>query len=203
MNDLKEIVFYFAGGSKLVPVDIAKSISERFEDIGNPIVLNPPQGGNAPLVIFQDNKNMKITVTQMTVNMVIDSGEIKKIDTIIFDLVDLFEQLNIKFVKMGLVYSIFLSRELKSAIYNKILNDDYIPDDLEDVRLAWYKKLNTKVGVLNCWERIITDSSKFDEVLFQFDFNTLPTDEINFDMKFIKNILKVAEEYSEERIDVL
>ena len=32
MEDVREIVLYFKNGSRLVPIDIAKSLSDRFED---------------------------------------------------------------------------------------------------------------------------------------------------------------------------
>ena len=46
MKDLKEVVLYFKEGCPLVPVDIAKSITDRFKEIGNPIVLNPASNTN-------------------------------------------------------------------------------------------------------------------------------------------------------------
>jgi hypothetical protein len=71
MNDVREIVLYFKEGCPLVPVDIAKSISDRFKEIGSRVVLTPETNSNQPLVIFKENTEMMLTVGQMTVNMVV------------------------------------------------------------------------------------------------------------------------------------
>ncbi len=113
MDDLREVVLYFKEGCSLVPIDIAKSICDRFKDIGSPLVLTPEENTNQPLVVFKENPEMMITVGRMTVNMVIHEKHFEKMDTIIFDLVDLFNELNINFSSIGLIYSIFLSEKDK------------------------------------------------------------------------------------------
>lgn len=197
MDDIREVVLYFKKGCKLVPFDIAKAISDRFKDIGSPGIFNPEN--SQPLVVFKENPEMMITVTLMTVNLVVSEKYFKKLDTVIFDLIDLFSDLEIEFTKIGLIYSMFLSEKNKDIFKNKLLKTDNIPEDIEDYNVSFYRKLDFKDTKLNCWERLITNSDQFNELLIQFDFNTLSDEEVNIDMKFIKELLKVSNNYIEER----
>ena len=96
MKDMREVVLYFGDGCKLVPIDIAKSLSDRFEELGKPLVLTPEASQKtAPLVVFKDNPDFMATVTQMTINLVVNHTYFEKLETIIFDVVDAFDDLNI------------------------------------------------------------------------------------------------------------
>ena len=201
MDDLREIVLYFKEGCSLVPIDIAKSISDRFKDIGSPLVLTPEENPNQPLVIFKENPEMMVTVGRMTVNMVIQEKYFEKMDTIIFDLVDLFNELNITFGNIGLIYSVFLSEKDKEIITNKIFNIDNLPSDINEFNTAFFKKLKFKKEYLNCWERLMTNSESFNGLLVQFDINCLSIQSIDLDMKFIRELLKIVNDYTEERLD--
>ena len=201
MDDLREIVLYFKEGCPLVPIDIAKSISDRFKDIGSPVVLTPEEKSNQPLVLFKENPEMLVTVGMMTVNMVIQEKYFEKMDTIIFDLVDLFNELNITFTNIGFIYSIFLSEKDKDIITKKVFNIDNLPKDVEEYNTAFFKKIKFKNEYLNCWERLITNSEQFKGLLVQFDINCLSIPSVDLDMKFIREILKEVNTYTEERIE--
>ena len=199
MNDIREVVLYFKEGCRLVPFNIAKAISDRFDEIGSPTILNPEVNSNQPMVIFKENEQMMITVTQMTVNLVVTEKHFKKLDTIIFDLVDLFDEIDIEFVKIGIIFSIFLSEKNKEIFMNKLLNTNNIPDDVEDFNVSLYRKIDFRKTKLNCWERVITNSEQFNDLLIQFDFNTLSEEVVNIDMKFIRELIDVSDKYIEER----
>ena len=201
MDDRREVVLYFKGGSKLVPLDIANSMSERFKDLGNPLLLNPDGQGVQPLVVFNENPEMMISVTQMTVNMIVDNKNFDKLDTIIFDLVDLFNDLDISFVRMGIVYSMFLNKKSKDYVMTELVKNSLVPDDVIDFNLSFFKKVDLKKEKINCWERYITGNEKFDDLLVQFDFNSEVDENKDFNMKYIKEFIKVADNYIEGRID--
>ena len=202
MDDLREIVLYFKEGCPLVPVDIAKSICDRFKDIGSPVVLTPEENSNQPLVLFKENPEMMVTVGRMTVNMVVQEKYFEKMDTIIFDLVDLFNELNITFTNIGFIYSIFLSEKDKEIITKKIFNMDNLPSDVEEFNVAFFRKIKYKNDYLNCWERLITNSDNFKGILTQFDINCLSIPNVDLNMKEIRNLLKVVNQYVEERIEL-
>ena len=49
MNDVREIVLYFGDGSKLVPVDIAKGLTDRYPD-----EMLPPDSMGSAMVDDED-----------------------------------------------------------------------------------------------------------------------------------------------------
>ena len=141
-----------------------------------------------------------ITVTLMTVNVVINHSYFDKMDTIIFDLVDMFDELNVSLSRMGIVYSLFYNSDKKEKLLDKMFNSDVLPDDMEDFRVSFFKKIESKIGTINCWERIITDKERMNDLLYQFDFNTNYDKNADFNMKFIKEIISIADEYIDSRV---
>ena len=61
--------------------------------------------------------------------------------------------------------------------------------------------LQNKFGYINCWEKFITDSTNFKDLLIQYDINTPVDENISFDMKYIKEFIVTANDYIEKRID--
>jgi hypothetical protein len=102
---------------------------------------------------------------------------------------------------MGIVYYIFLSNQHKLNATNKLIESSLIPDDVLEFNIAFYKQLKLKKEPINCWERLITNSEKFDDLLVQFDFNTENDPNRDINMKYIRDFIKLCDEYSEERID--
>lgn len=201
MKDLKEVVLYFKEGCPLVPVDIAKSITDRFKEIGNPIVLNPASNTNEPLVIFKDNQEFMLTVGTATVNIVVEEKHFDELDTIIFDLVDLFNDLKVEFTNIGLISSLFLSEKHKDICFNKIFNKESLPDGISDFNVSFFKEIDFRKEKINCWERLITNNNQYSELLVQFDINCLTIKKLDLDMKLIREFLKTANSYIEERLD--
>ena len=69
-----------------------------------------------------------------------------------------------------------------------------------DFRVSFFKRLESKLGTINCWERIITDKERMSDLLYQFDFNTNYDKNADFNMKFIKEIISMADEYIDSRV---
>ncbi len=78
---------------------------------------------------------------------------------------------------------------------------DNIPSDIQEFNTAFYKRIKYKNDYLNCWERLITNSEQFKGLLVQFDINCLAIPSIDLNMKFIRELLKIVDEYTKERID--
>lgn len=75
-------------------------------------------------------------------------------------------------------------------------------EDIKDFNLSWYKELEMSIGVVNCWERLITDHLDFNDLLCQYDINTPVKDKINLDMKYIKTFIKEADNYIDKRTNL-
>ena len=70
-----------------------------------------------------------------------------------------------------------------------------------ELNLSWYRKIDFRSSYINCWERVITDTVNFKDLLLQYDINTLVGEKVDIDMKFIKDFFKTADDYVEKRID--
>jgi hypothetical protein len=56
-----------------------------------------------------------------------------------------------------------------------------------------------RYGVDNVNHRIVTDSTAYDNLLVQYDFNTPIDVTYSFDMRSIKEFLKVSHDYMKKR----
>ena len=128
-----------------------------------------------------------------------ESKYFKSLSTVVFDIVDAFESVGCSFNRIGYVTSIFLSEKYIDIYKKHYLNVDNLNDVLE-LNLSWYLKLQTSKVSLNCWEKIITNKLEFPDLLVQYDINTPVDKEITTDMKFIKEFFKVSEDFIESRM---
>lgn len=101
---------------------------------------------------------------------------------------------------MGYISSIFMPSNYVDKVKDRFLCVDEL-EDIEDFNLSWYRSFNNKFGSINCWERFITNAVDFKDLLIQYDFNTPVQENINFEMKYIKEFIKTANDYIESRTD--
>jgi hypothetical protein len=73
---------------------------------------------------------------------------------------------------------------------------------MEEFQLFLYKELSTKYGNINAWERVITEGNRKHELLMQYDFNSRQDEKQEFDMKYIKEFIKVSNDYIESRTNI-
>ena len=198
MNDSKEICLYFDKDIKYNPIDIAKEIQDRYKEIGNPVVLPTSNNKDFPVIIFQDNPEFFLRSGFNTLNFVVNHTYFKKLETIIFDLIDIFEDKDVKFVRIGYVCNQYLNKDAVDKYRKEYLNDKKTAD-MEEYQIYLFKELNTKYGNINSWERVISEGNKRHDLLLQYDFNSKQEDKIDFDMKYIKEFIKVSNEYIESR----
>lgn len=200
MKDTKELVLYFKENTNYIPLDVAKEILNRYEELGNPIILPESNNKNMPLIVFNTNPDFQIQANTKTFTIVVNHNYFDKLSSIIFDIVDALEEFKCEFVRLGYISNVFLSPKYVKIAQDRFLKMDNL-EGISDINLSWYKKLEMKYGYINCWERMITDSINFKDLLCQYDFNSLVNDEINLDMKYIKEFIKLADEYIEKRTD--
>jgi len=198
MNDSKEICLYFEKNSTYNPIDIAKEIQNRYKEIGEPIVLPVSNNKDLPLIVFQNNSDFYLRCNYHTLNFVVNHTYFKKIETIIFDLIDLFEESNVKFIRIGYICNIYLSSNLVDKYKKLYLKEDKV-SDMEEYQIYLFKELKTKYNNINSWERIFSEGNNKHDLLLQYDFNSRHEDKIDFDMKYIKEFIKVSNEYIESR----
>ncbi len=198
MNDSKEICLYFDKNVNYNPIDIAKEIQDRYKELGSPVILPVSNNKEVPTIIFQENPEFFLRCNFNTLNFVVNHTYFKKLETIIFDLIDIFEEYNVKFIRIGYVCNIYMTHDKVDMYKNIYLKEDKTKD-MEEFQLYLFKELSTKNGNINSWERIISEGNKKHDILLQYDFNSKQEDKIDFDMKYIKEFIKVSNDYIESR----
>ena len=199
MKNTKEIILFYEGKNDFNLEDVAKELLSRYDCLGDATIV-PRNEENIFLLVFNKCSELQIEVNDKNVLIVMKHSYFSELHSIVFDVVDTFEMFDVKFSRIGYISSNFESPSRIEEIKEKYLKTDEFKDVLE-INLNWYKKLDFNSTYLNCWERIITDSANFPDLLLQYDINTNVKDKVDIDMKFIKEFFRVADEYIEKRVN--
>ena len=199
MKNTKEIILFYEKVPDFNLTDIAKEILDRYEYLGEPTII-PRNENNTFLVVFNKNSELQIQINDKNVFIVMKHSYFNSLNSIVFDVVDTFEMFNTKFSRIGYISSNFESPLKIEKAKEKYLNVEEFKDVLE-LNLSWYRKIDFRSSYINCWERVITDTVNFKDLLLQYDINTLVGEKVDIDMKFIKDFFKTADDYVEKRID--
>ena len=202
MNDTKEIVLFFKeDANKFSLVDISKELMNRYHELGEPTLLPDNGKTKSPLILFNSNPDFQIQISRVSLNFVINHVYFDKLATIIFDIVDTFEEVKCKFFRIGYISSIFMAPQYIKKVQDKFLKLENV-EGIKEFNLSWYKVLENKYGTINCWERFITDSTDFQDLLIQYDFNTPIDVNVDFEIKYIKEFIKTANNYMDSRMNL-
>lgn len=199
MKNMKEIILFYEKVPDFNLTDIAKEILDRYEYLGEPTII-PRNENNTFLVVFNKNSEFQIEINDKNVLIVMKHSYFNDLNSIVFDVVDTFEMFDTKFSRIGYISSNFESPLKIEKSKEKYLNVEEFKDVLE-LNLSWYRKINFRSSYINCWERVITDTVNFKDLLLQYDINTLVGEKVDIDMKFIKDFFKTSDDYIEKRID--
>lgn len=199
MKNTKEIILFYEKVPDFNLTDIAKEILDRYEYLGEPTII-PRNENNTFLVVFNKNSELQIEINDKNVFIVMKHSYFNSLNSIVFDVVDTFEMFDTKFSRIGYISSNFESPLKIEKAKEKYLKVKEFKDVLE-LNLSWYRKINFRSSYINCWERVITDTVNFKDLLLQYDINTLVGEKVDIDMKFIKDFFKTSDDYIEKRID--
>ena len=199
MKNTKEIILFYEKVPDFNLTDIAKEILDRYEYLGEPTII-PRNENNTFLVVFNKNSELQIEINDKNVFIVMKHSYFNVLNSIVFDVVDTFEMFNTKFSRIGYISSNFESPLKIEKAKEKYLNVEEFKDVLE-LNLSWYRKIDFRSSYINCWERVITDTVNFKDLLLQYDINTLVGEIVDIYMKFIKDFFKTADDYVEKRMD--
>ena len=201
MKDTKEIVLFFKEDTKFTPLKVAQELLSRYPELGNPLVLPESANKKAPLIVFNENSEIQMQTNFINFTLICNYKYFHKIKEIIFDIVDTLEGEGATFSRIGMVASIFLSPKYVERAQERYLNMEEL-DDIEEMNVSWYRKLGISSGYINCWERLITDSSNFNDLLCQYDFNTPIDTDVTLDMKYIKEFINITEDFIDDRTNI-
>ena len=92
MKDNKEVVLFFDINTNFDSLSVAKELSSRYPELGNPTILPPTNDPKSPLIVFKENPDFRLVVSLSNVNFIINHTYFDNIASIAFDMVDAFEE---------------------------------------------------------------------------------------------------------------
>src|SRR5574344_22695 len=193
MNDIKEIVLYYKDGNVTYKeLDVAKELQDRYPELGKPILIREGNNTNKTAIIFDNLKEFKIEINHINVSFLIYHSYFDKINSLIFDCIDIFDSQHVAFKRIGYLSNINISDSLKDILENKYLN----VDNIKGVPyLNVFNEIEVKGYKVNIWERI-----DFEHKIIKYDFNTNQNEEVKFDMKFIKEFTSSSNSFMDGRL---
>lgn len=200
VKDTKEIVLFFKENTTFPPVSVANEMKNRYEELGDPLVLPENEKTGGTLFVFNQNPSFQMQCRKDHFTIVVDHTYFEKITSIVFDMIDAFSEYSCEFKRIGYISNVFLSPKYIETMKKKYLKVEEF-EEVDDINMGWHREIMVKDTHVNCWERMITDQHHFKDLLCQYDFNTSVSEEILLDMKYIKAFFKAANETIESRTD--
>lgn len=200
MYDTKEVVLFFNKEVNFESFDVAKEITKRFPQIGDAIILPNSKNLRQPVILFSSSEVIKIQISKISVNILVNHTLFDELTSGVFDLIDLFEGFDCSFNRIGYIASFLISPRDKEILENKYLKMEKLKD-VTDYSMSFYHEIKTKENNLNAWERITYDSANLKDVLYQFDINSKENDQITFDMKYLKRFFKDANNFIDKKVN--
>ena len=193
----KQIVVFFEKGTKVDGASLAAKLSEKFKELGDPIVLPVNENDLAqPLIIFNRGE-LELSVSVFDVNIIYAKKNHEKFYNLIVDILSFFEELDYYFERLGYITTIFHSKKEKQKFIENNLKSDKLVDT--EFNLSWYtKELIDSVSV-NVWQREVTDLMNKIELVSVFDINTPRDESYNITSEFVDNFLKKCDKYIESK----
>lgn len=202
MKNTKEVILFYERDVTLNLNEVATEILNRYEFLGDPIIIPSNEQEKKFLLVFNKYPDLQIEVNNKNIIIVMHHNYFEQLHSIVFDIIDALEGFDVKFSRIGYISSNFESPLKIEKAKKKYLKVEEFADVLE-LNLNWYKKLPFRDDYINCWERVITDTVNFKDLLLQYDINTPIGKSLVLDMKFIKDFFKTADEYIEMKVDSL
>lgn len=200
MKDTKEVVLFYKDNVTFNIYEVAKEIEKRYEELGEANIIAQNDEPNNVLFVFNQNPELQMQTNKNFFSIVMNHNYFEKIAVIVFDIIDAFLEFNVEFGRIGYISSCFLSPKYIEVAKERYLKKENL-EDIHDINLSWYRKIEMKYGILNSWERIITDEANFKDLLCQYDFNSPRESIVSLDMKYIKEFFKVANDFISSRTE--
>lgn len=200
MKDTKEVVLFYKDNVTFNIYEVAKEIEKRYEELGEANIIAQNDEPNNVLFVFNQNPELQMQANKNFFSIVMNHNYFEKIAVIVFDIIDAFLEFNVEFGRIGYISSCFLSPKYIEVAKERYLKKENL-EDIHDINLSWYRKIEMKYGILNSWERIITDEANFKDLLCQYDFNSPRESIVSLDMKYIKEFFKVANDFISSRTE--
>ncbi len=184
------IVLFFSHLLECTSVKLANSLIDELPELGQPNIFNiPAEAPNEvkmqmPKIIFNNAKQINITVTNVSIDISIDNDNIEIIKNNINKIYKALSDNNVHIQAIGVVsrYLYFdINFEKIKEIYYK--DEELMESDL--INLSWYKKKDT----INIWKTLKTeDKDNVKNLTLSIDINNKGINRI-IDIGYINEFL--------------
>ena len=199
MENEKQIVLFLKPNQSFSEVQLAAKINERHSTMGDPITLPyDSENENNPLILF--NKGiMNFSINRKDASFVFKEKNEKECMKILEDILEIIEDFEIEFMRMGYVTTHLHSNKEKESFTKKLFNDPSLLS--EEFNLAWYKSELIDSVRVNVWERHLTDMINKVEFVTIIDINTPMDKEYNITKEFVIDFIKKCDKYIETKLE--
>lgn len=198
MKNEKQIVLFLKSNTTFNQTQIAAKMTEKFSELGSPIILPPNENDtNQPLIIFNQGI-MNVTINYNDVSMVFFEDNKDSCNELIVDLIDFFTDYSFDFVRMGYISTFLNGKKERENFKKKMFAEENVIND--DFQLAWYSKESIDSVLVNVWERYFTDFNQNIDLVSIFDINTPIDEEYNISSDFVGNFLKKCDKFIENKL---
>lgn len=200
MKNEKQVVLFLKPNTIFNQTQIAAKMTEKFSELGNPMILPPNDNDKAQALIIFNQGVMNVSINYNDVSMVFFEEEKDACNKLVVDLIDFFTDYSFDFVRMGYISTFLNGKKERESFKKKMFaSDDIINDDFQ---LAWYSKESIDSVLVNVWERYFTDFNQNIDLVTIFDINTPIDEEYNISSEFVGNFLKKCDKFIENKLKV-
>lgn len=199
MINYKQILLEFENDTIFKTSSIVSMLLDLYPELGNEVVLPidmvSEKEANVPVFYFEQNDNFKIYCNFYNFTLIVAEDYINKIEKIIAEVIDIFNNFNIKFV--GMAYTIEQEENKKKIeiLKNKFINP-YDTRDSDELFLNFVRYFKNSGFEIRCLEGYSTLDNRF---LTHFEFNTKVTESTVIDYDSFYNLYKNLNIYLKEK----
>lgn len=198
MKNERQLVLFLKKGNEFNPTNLASSIYNKFNQLGDPIILQPNQNDpNQPLIIF--NRGVfGLNINHNDISFVMFEENYKKYFDLVIEIMSFLEDEDLSFVRMGYISTFLSDEKTREKFKNNMFKDPEIMKN--DFQLSWYSKEHIDSVLVNVWEKHLTDFYNKVDFVSIFDINTPLDEEYNITSSFVDNFLKKCDKFVESRL---
>lgn len=197
MKNEKQLVLFLKNGSSFNQTQLAAKINEKFPLLSSPIIVPfDEKDVNRPLIIFNQGL-MGLSINYNEISFVYYEDD--RCNEMIFDIMDLFSDYGLDFVRMGYINTFFKTKKDRENFKKKNFVDPSLCGS--DFEFAWHNLVLIDSVSVNVWERYFTDLINKVDMGCIFDINTPIDEEYNIDSDFISSFLKKCDVFIKEKLE--
>jgi len=199
MIDNIQIVLFFDKFTSYNPTQIAAGINKLAPFIGNAIILPVnPEEPDAPIIIFNESKDINLTVTRISTAIIFKENDLKKYKETVIDIVNFYDSEGISFKRIGIVITRILPKTAIKKLKKAIFKDEEIIEST-DFAVAWHNIISLDSTKFNCWERYFMEAGT-EHLVGVFDINTPHDEKYNIKDDFVDKCIAKSIKYVDEKI---